>query len=110
MQFDDVDIYLRDNFNKIMSGELDSKFDIEYLDRVKKTSFMLNHITLNINDITLNYNDYKVCYKFNCDPLDFQMFGGDFKTHMFSTIMNDTLFENIYNSFIRDYKIGSILK
>lgn len=110
MELDETDNYLKDNLENIMNGEFEKEFTKEQLEYVRRESFMLNNITINPRDVTFEYGGHKLCYKFDCDPLYFQMFGGDFKSHIFSTIRNDSQFENIYNSFIRDFKINKILK
>lgn len=109
MELDETDNYLKDNLENIMNGEFEKQFTKEQLEYVRKESFMLNNITINPRDVTFEYGGHKICYKFDCDPLDFKMFGGDFKTHMFSMIRNDDSFITLYNSFIRDWKIGKII-
>jgi hypothetical protein len=78
MELDETDNYLKDNLENIMNGEFEKKFTKEQLEYVRKESFMLNNITINPRDVTFEYGGHKICYKFDFDPLDFRMFGGDF--------------------------------
>jgi hypothetical protein len=109
MNIDSTDQYLKDNLKNIMNGEWDNQFNEHQLDMAKQTSFLLNHITIEENSIVFEYTKQKVKYNFNTDPIDYNLYGGDFKTHMFQTIRNDQPFKSAYKSFIRDWKIDSIL-
>ena len=110
MELDSTDSYLRDNLNNIMSGEWDSQFDELQLEMARKNSFMLNHITMEHRCAIFKYNNQKIKYNFDCDPMDYNLYGGDFKEHFFSMIVNDDNFISAYNSFLRDWKIDKILK
>jgi len=110
MKLDNTDEYLRDNLENIMKGEWDKHFDSSQLEIARKESFMLNHISIEERNIIFEYNGLKIRYKFDSDPLDFHMHGGDFKMHMFSMIKNDESFLKSYTSFLRDWKIGKIIE
>jgi hypothetical protein len=107
---DKTDEYLRDNLTNIMNGEWDNHFDENQLGMARKESFMLNHISISERNITFEYGSEKIVYKFDADPSDFNMFGGDFKMHMLSMIKNDEAFLKSYKSFLRDWKIGKIIE
>ena len=108
MNLDSTDQYLKDNLKNIMNGEWDNQFSKDQLDMAKQTSFLLNHITLLENSIVFEYDNQKVKYNFN-NTIDYNLHGGDFKTHMLSMIRNDEPFKSAYKSFIRDWKIDSII-
>jgi hypothetical protein len=92
-----------------MNGEWDNQFSKHQLDIAKQTSFLLNHITIEENSIAFEYDNQKIKYNFNnTNPID-NLHGGDFKTHMLSMIRNDQTFKSAYKSFIRDWKIDSII-
>lgn len=110
MELDSTDSYLRDNLDNIMNGEWDSQFDELQLEMARKNSFMFNHITMEHRCAIFEYNDQKLKYNFDCDPMDYNLYGGDFKAHFFSMIVNDDKFISAYNSFLRDWKINKILK
>ena len=110
MNIDKTDEYLRDNLENIMKGEWDNHFDSSQLEMARKESFMLNHISIGERNITFEYGSEKIVYKFDSDPLDFHMHGGDFKMHMLSMIKNDESFLKSYKSFLRDWKIGKIIE
>lgn len=110
MNLDNTDEYLRDNLENIMKGEWDNHFNESQLEIARKESFMLNHISIGERNITFEYDGKKTVYKFNSDPLDFHMHGGDFKMHMLSMIKNDEAFLKSYKSFLRDWKIGKIIE
>jgi hypothetical protein len=106
---DDTDKYLRDNLDNIMKGEWDEHFNEEQLEQARKMSFLLNHITQNERTIVFEYNNLKI----NCvleDPMDFQIYGIDQKSHVISQIKNTDIFLDSYKSFLRDWKIGKILE
>lgn len=109
MNLDSTDQYLKDNLKNIMNGEWDNQFSKDQLDMAKQTSFLLNHIIIEENSITFEYDNQKVKYNFNTDPIDYNLHGGDFKTNMLSMIRNDEPFKSAYKSFIRDWKIDSII-
>ena len=110
MNIDKTDEYLRDNLENIMKGEWDNHFDSSQLEMACKESFMLNHISIGERNITFECGSEKIVYKFDSDPLDFHMHGGDFKMHMLSMIKNDEAFLKSYKSFLRDWKIGNIIE
>ena len=109
MNIDNTDEYLRDNLENIMKGEWDNHFDSSQLEMARKESFMLNHISVGERNITFEYDEVKTVYKTESDPLDYHIFGGDLKMHMFSMIKNDEAFLKSYKSFLRDCKIGKII-
>lgn len=109
MKLDSTDEYLRDNLENIMKGEWNNHFDSSQLEMARKESFMLNHISIEERNINFEYGGVKIRYKFDSDPLDFHMHGGDFKMHMFSMIKSDESFLKSYTSFLRDWKITTII-
>ena len=109
MMIDKTDEYLRDNLENIMKGEWDSHFNESQLEMARKESFMLNYITIGERNITFEYGSEKIVYRFDADPSDFNMLGGDFKSHMTQMIKNDEAFLKSYKSFLRDWKIGKII-
>ena len=110
MNIDKTDEYLRDNLENIMKGEWDNHFNESQLEIARKESFMLNHISIGERNITFEYGSEKIVYKFDADPSDFNMFGGDFKSHMTQMIKNDEAFLKYYKSFLRDWKIEKIIE
>ena len=110
MKLESSDIYLRDNLSNIMNGQWDSQFNEEQLEMVKKTSFLFNHITIEERCVIFEYGDQKVKYKFNSDPLEYQIHIGDFSTHLISMIRKSDDFLNSYKAFIRDWKINKIIE
>jgi hypothetical protein len=110
MELDSIDNYIKDNLENIMNGLWDEQFDVEGLEEVKKMSFLLNHIAIEDKCIVFEYNNPVIRYSFGCDPMDYMQFGGDLKTHMFSTIKNDDHFLTSYTAFKRDWKINKILE
>jgi hypothetical protein len=110
MNIDKTDEYLRDNLENIMKGEWNNHFDESQLEMARKESFMLNHISIGERNITFEYGEVKTVYKFESDPLDYQIFGGDLKMHMLSMIKNDESFLKSYTSFLRDWKIRKIIE
>jgi hypothetical protein len=109
MKLESTDIYIRDNLSNIMNGEWDNQFNEEQLEMVKKTSFLLNNITIEERCVIFEYGDKKTKYSFNSDPLDYQMYIGDFSMHMTSMIRNSEDFLNSYKEFLRDWKINKII-
>lgn len=110
MELDSTDIYLRNNLENIMNGEWNLDFDELQIEQARKMSFLLNYITIKDSYIIFKYNNHKIKYNFDCDPVDYSFYGGDFKSHMFSMIKNDQSFITNYTTFLRDWKIDKILK
>lgn len=106
---DNTDKYLRDNLDNIMKGEWDDHFNEEQLDQARKMSFLLNHITQNERTIVFEYNGIKLSFPLE-DPMDFQIYGIDQKSHIITQIKNTDIFLDAYKSFLRDWKIGKILE
>ncbi len=106
---DNTDKYLRDNLDNIMKGEWDDHFNEEQLDQARKMSFLLNHITQNERTIVFEYNGIKLSCPLE-DPMDFQIYGIDQKSHIITQIKNTDIFLDAYKSFLRDWKIGKILE
>jgi hypothetical protein len=110
IDIDSTDQYLKDNLKNIMNGEWDNQFSKDQLDMAKQTSFLLNHINIEENSIVFEYDNQKVKYTQDIlNTIDYNLHGGDFKTHMLSMIRNDEPFKSAYKSFIRDWKIDSII-
>ena len=108
MKLESSDIYLRDNLSNIMNGEWDSQFNEEQLEMAKQTSFLFNNITIEERCVIFEYGDQKVKYKFESDPLEYQI--GDFSMHMISMIRKSEDFLSSYKAFIRDWKINKIIE
>lgn len=106
---DSTDEYLKNSLDSIMRGDWDEHFDQEQLEMARKNSFMLNHISISKRDITFEYGETKAVFSYDCDPLDYQIYGSDLKTHLLSEIRQDDAFLKAYASFIRDWKIGTIV-
>ena len=110
MNIDSTDEYLKNSLGTIMNGDWDNHFDLSQLEVARKESFMLNHISIGEKNITFEYDGIKTVYKFDLalDPLDF--YGGeDLKMDILSMIKNDESFLKSYTSFLRDWKITTII-
>jgi len=110
MQLDDTDKYLRDSLDAIMRGEWDENFRPEQLEMARKTSFMLNHISIEGTKIIFKYEEFNIKYGFDCDLSDLTLYSGDATQEIMSMIRNDESFQAAYSSFTRDWKISKIIE
>jgi hypothetical protein len=109
MKMDKTDEHIRDNLENIMNGKWDKHFNEEQLEIAKKTSFLLNHITETEDGILFEYNGKKLNCKMG-DPSSYQIYGVDPYSNLLSTLRNTNEFLESYKCFLRDWKIGNILR
>jgi hypothetical protein len=57
---DDMDIFIKDNLDGILAGDMDDKFSKDQLDKMLEISFLYNHLTFEKDSLTFECGDVKV--------------------------------------------------
>jgi hypothetical protein len=109
---DDMDIFIKDNLDGILAGDMDDKFNKEQLDKMLEISFLYNHLTFEKDSLTFEYGDVKVrvnnLYEQYSD-LVYQIGKEGVKNMVITTITSQDQFKSSFKSFLRDKKIDKIL-
>ena len=110
---DDMDIFIKDNLDGILAGDMDDKFNKEQLDKMLEISFLYNHLTFEKDSLTFEYGDVKVrvnnLYEQYSD-LVYQIGKEAVKNMVITTITSQDQFKSTFKSFIRDNKINKIIE
>jgi len=109
---DDMDIFIKDNLDGILAGDMDDKFNKEQLDKMLEISFLYNHLTFEKDSLTFEHGDVKVrvnnLYEQYSD-LVYQIGKEAVKNMVITTITSQDQFKSSFKSFLRDKKIDKIL-
>jgi hypothetical protein len=109
---DDMDIFIKDNLDVILAGDMDDKFNKDQLDKMLEISFLYNHLTFEKDSLTCEYGDVKVrvnnLYEQYSD-LVYQIGKEAVKNMVITTITSQDQFKSAFKSFLRDRKIDKIL-
>ena len=110
---DDMDIFINDNLDGILAGDMDDKFNKEQLDKMLEISFLYNHLTFEKDSLTFQHGDVKVkvnnLYEQYSD-LVYQIGKEGVKNIVMTTITSQDDFKSSFKSFLRDKKIGRIIE
>ena len=109
---DDMDIFIKDNLDGILAGDMDGKLSKEQVDKTIELSFLYNHLTFEKDSLTFEYGDVKVrvnnLYEQYSD-LVYQVGKEAVKNMVITTITSQDSFKSSFKSFLRDKKIDKIL-
>jgi hypothetical protein len=109
---DDMDIFIKDNLDGILAGDMDDKFNKEQLDKMIELSFLYNHMVLENDKLTFEYGKLQInltnLYEQYSD-LVYQLGKEGVKNMIITTITSQDQFKSAFKSFIRDNKINKIL-
>jgi hypothetical protein len=109
---DDMDIFIKDNLDGILAGDMDDKLSKEQVDKTIELSFLYNHLTFEKGSLTFEYGDVKVrvnnLYEQYSD-LVYQVGKEAVKNMVITTITSQDQFKSAFKSFLRDRKIDKIL-
>jgi hypothetical protein len=109
---DDMDIFIKDNLDGILAGDIDDKFNKEQLDKMLEISFLYNHLTFEKDSLIFEHSGIKVkvnnLYEQYSD-LVYQIGKEGVKNMVITTITSQDQFKSAFKSFIRDNKINKII-
>ena len=109
---DDMDIFIKDNLDGILAGDMDGKLSKEQVDKTIELSFLYNHLTFEKESLTFEYGDVKVrvnnLYEQYSD-LVYQIGKEAVKNMVITTITSQDSFKSSFKAFLRDKKIDKIL-
>ena len=110
---DDTDIFIKDNLDGILAGDMDDKFNKEQLDKMLEISFLYNHLTFEMDSLTFEHGGTKLkvnnLYEQYSD-LVYQIGKEGVKNMVMTTITSQDQFKSAFKSFIRDNKINKIIE
>lgn len=110
---DDMDIFIKDNLDGILAGDMDDKFNKEQLDKMLEISFLYNHLTFEKDSLTFQYSKYQINLTNPTNQysdLVWQLGEESIKNMIINTITSQDDFKSSFKSFLRDKKIGRIIE
>lgn len=103
MKLDETELKLKEDIDKIFSGEYDKHFSVEQVEYIKMMSFLYNHLGLEADSVTFTYNDVKFRITGILEiPDAFR------KDHVIHALKGSSDFKLAYQSFCRNWKLGSL--
>jgi methionine synthase I (cobalamin-dependent) len=109
---DDTDLFIKDNLDRILAGEIDDKLSKEQLDKMLELSFLYNHMVLENDKLTFEYGKLQInltnLYEQYSD-LVYQLGKEGVKNMIITTITSQEHFKSGFKAFLRDKKINKIL-
>lgn len=109
---DDTDLFIKDNLDRILAGEIDDKLSKEQLDKMLELSFLYNHMVLENDKLTFEYGKLQInltnLYEQYSD-LVYQLGKDGVKNMIITTITSQEQFKSGFKAFLRDKKINKIL-
>lgn len=110
---DDTDLFIKDNLDRILSGDMDDKLSKQQLDKMLELSFLYNHLILENDKLTFEYSKWQInltnLYEQYSD-LVYQLGKDGVKNMIIITITSQDPFKSAFKSFIRDNKIKKIIE
>ena len=109
---DDTDLFIKDNLDRILSGDMDDKLSKQQLDKMLELSFLYNHLILENDKLTFEYSKWQInltnLYEQYSD-LVYQLGKDGVKNMIITTITSQEHFKSGFKAFLRDNKINKIL-
>ena len=94
--------YIKDNFQNILDGKFDSRFEPDKLNMMLEMSFLYNHINKENNSVVFRYDEKRV---------SFEGVSSDFnEIEIVAWIKSEAVFKSAFKQFLRNKKINDILE
>ena len=94
--------YIKDNFQNILDGKFDGRFEPDQLKMMLEMSFLYNHINKENNSVVFRYDDKRV---------SLEGVSSDFnEIEIVAWIKSEPEFKSAFKQFLRNKKINDILE
>lgn len=97
-----ADNYIKDNFQNILDGKFDDKFESDQLKMMLEMSFLYNHINTENKSVVFRYDDKRVSLEGVSSNFN--------EIEIVSWIKSDAVFKSAFKQFLRNKKINDILE